>query len=594
MKINFTPLNFSSNQNKKRQYKSEYTFPPVLERSPEADEYIKPICDIAKEKKPALWDNIKNFANNIPKSQTGIEALASYITEESTYDEFLEDCSRGNLEFICNPISAQRNTNGQIDIIEEIFKKGGVEASNYEMMLHLIEEGMLHPATVLFSTEDIQKTVLNPQFTDDLDKIYQAKIENKSLEEVFVPEFKNKKEAAKSLNTGDVCVLSDNENISIKLKDGSIKELFITPQTYLELFPPAQKFSLTQGAVNDCFLVSTVNSIFLNPSTRNNILEMFKENADGTVDVCLKGYQKKGKEILPKIDSIEIKDAQKFLNTIEPQNKTEKCARHAEFLRLIENAYRYEQEEVAYEQLQAFRYVFNETVDKLENDDDCVEISEMGFTKKEMELFLELTKDIDSKEKMAETMVSIDHIGYYPTVISPKIVQFLKQDIEQGSLEDKYTYQALARHINFLINNKMDNGFLTGLFPLKFYQDNIHKIKTHNSNVDYIDFGTIAKSFKKLGFNDIAILKPKEDGKKVIDILNKDNLNDKYLITLSSAEADNKFNFVQSHAYCARQIETDGEKKFAIANPFNASKEIIASAQEMAESFEDLILTKIN
>ncbi len=130
---------------------------------------------------------------------------------------------------------------------------------------------------------------VSKEFYDDLNKLYQAYSEGIDIQKVFVPEFSNLDDAVKAIKVGDVCTLDGGNTIGIKLADGTIQNLNMSAETYMELFPPAQRFASMQGEVGDCFLVSSLDLMFKTPETRVKLLQCFKEQPDGSIIVDISG-----------------------------------------------------------------------------------------------------------------------------------------------------------------------------------------------------------------------------------------------------------------------------------------------------------------
>lgn len=126
---------------------------------------------------------------------------------------------------------------------------------------------------------------INPALASDIEKMYLCLKGEKTNEELFMPNFKDSQEAEKSLNTGDIFIIGDKKNISIKTKKGEIKPLNMSPELYFKLFSPGHRYSFCQQKSGDCYLVSPLYALSANPDTREIILSCFDENPDGTVDV---------------------------------------------------------------------------------------------------------------------------------------------------------------------------------------------------------------------------------------------------------------------------------------------------------------------
>lgn len=107
----------------------------------------------------------------------------------------------------------------------------------------------------------------------------------KNAEKTFVPKFSSADDAISKLKVGNICQIADTGKISIKTADGSLKTLKLSPQKYLELFPPISRYAMEQKYIGDCYLIASLDIMNKTPETRANLLECFTENADGSVTV---------------------------------------------------------------------------------------------------------------------------------------------------------------------------------------------------------------------------------------------------------------------------------------------------------------------
>ncbi len=164
-----------------------------------------------------------------------------------------------------------------------ISKEEAIETIN-----KLVDMGKL-PDDINYSQILNDPTSINKDFYNDLNKLYKAYSEGIDVQKVFVPEFSNIDDAIKSIKVGDVCTLDGGNTIGIKLADGTLQQINMSAETFMELFPPAQRFATMQGNVGDCFLVSSLDLMFKTPETRVKLLECFTEQADGSIIVNLGG-----------------------------------------------------------------------------------------------------------------------------------------------------------------------------------------------------------------------------------------------------------------------------------------------------------------
>ena len=133
--------------------------------------------------------------------------------------------------------------------------------------------------------EDLQN--VNSELIKDIDLLYEAFDSGTDEIDIFVQKFADSIAAAENIQVGDVCRIDGTDNISIKLADGTLQELNISAEKYMELFPPVSRYASFQQKIGDCYLVSTLSAMMKTPETRVNILQCFTENADGSLTISI-------------------------------------------------------------------------------------------------------------------------------------------------------------------------------------------------------------------------------------------------------------------------------------------------------------------
>ncbi len=89
------------------------------------------------------------------------------------------------------------------------------------------------------------------------------------------------------------------ENILCVKESGKLVALNISADTYLELFPPVERYDVSQNTIGDCYFISgAVIDMLKNPTTFAKLLQQFTENDDGSLSFTFKGLKNKdGNEI---------------------------------------------------------------------------------------------------------------------------------------------------------------------------------------------------------------------------------------------------------------------------------------------------------
>ena len=215
----------------------------------------------------------------------GIEIMHHYATSDYNLDEYVEairyfngikDKNSGNIFF---------SYDGLVELSDLIkymldIDRGSVEASNFQMLLDLVEKGIIDSNIFKHFSKE---STLTKEISDDIDKLYDAYITDKNPIDVFVPTFKTKEEALKKVQIGDVFEIEGEEFINIKDRNEHPKKLNISKSVYFDLFPPVGRFSSTQNLIGNCWEVSVFNALFSDPETRADILSLFHQQGNDVV-----------------------------------------------------------------------------------------------------------------------------------------------------------------------------------------------------------------------------------------------------------------------------------------------------------------------
>lgn len=96
---------------------------------------------------------------------------------------------------------------------------------------------------------------------------------------------------------GEICTIAGVLHVR---ENNQLVKLNISLQTYFNLFPRQDRFGTQQGALGDCWLISTMDVLMSSPTGRSKLLQLFSEK-DGTVYVTLPNKEaipfKEGKPI---------------------------------------------------------------------------------------------------------------------------------------------------------------------------------------------------------------------------------------------------------------------------------------------------------
>ena len=267
---------------------------------------VKPISELFNEKdfKPnKAIEFLDEYYNRDDEeiSKFPIKAQLDFMIEAAKSKEPVEDFVQDmfyfrslkseNGESILAERNGYMNTN-QVKAIKYALSvdKGSVEASNFEMLLSLVQSGVV--GNHVFNNIPVNGKIAS-LIVDDIDKLYSAYENGTKPIDVFIPTFKTREIAEKTLKIGDVYELEDEKNIFIVNKYGISSQLGIDKETYFDLFPPIERYASTQGDVGNCWELTALNALFCDPQEREKILSLFsQENGDIVVRFPNGNYSK--------------------------------------------------------------------------------------------------------------------------------------------------------------------------------------------------------------------------------------------------------------------------------------------------------------
>lgn len=163
----------------------------------------------------------------------------------------------------------------------------GTETSNVQLLIDLVESKKVNYSALLYLCN---QGIMSDDFEKDLDLLYDAHINGKDVQEAFVPTLKSQEDSSYCREIGDVFSVEGQDNIFIKTGEDENKQLKITKNTYLKLFPPLERFAMYQGDAGNCYMLSALDVINSNPKTREKLLSCFEENGD-ELNVSLPGSE---------------------------------------------------------------------------------------------------------------------------------------------------------------------------------------------------------------------------------------------------------------------------------------------------------------
>ena len=219
-----------------------------------------------------------------------VQTVAQTVIKQTGQKAEQQSKQKGNEKYLTNALEAMSNTNRvNVRVPEFIIKKEDVLAKRKSTITDGVKKYIencnensaeLDAIDTILSIIDKGETKLDKSILEGFCK--DSKIpENliKDLQKVkkgldkCVPVVKNKEDALKKMETGDVFQIKGDDFVCIKNKKGEIEPLSMTKEDYLFLFNPVDRFASTQSKFGNCYEVTALNALMDNPKTRENILK---------------------------------------------------------------------------------------------------------------------------------------------------------------------------------------------------------------------------------------------------------------------------------------------------------------------------------
>ncbi len=434
---------------------------------------------------------------------------------------------------------------------------------------------------------------LNPNVVSDLKKLKLAKRRNVDPSDIFVPEFNTDREALSSLGVGDTYKIYGDKNIKIVDKDFTPYELALSKEKYMELFPPAKRFCVSQSSrIGNCWFLSALDTMYTNPKTRKDILSVFKENRDGTVDVNFGGYVTIYGKAFQKDD---------FEETIRGAEIRKSFQTHTPYgFAIIENAY---EARCAYRAGLNIQEMRQEFINNMNS--KIPMINGYRYSKEEMKEFLLDTRFYKNDCCELAKLYVDPKIKGDSEILYKKEVRALYNYLNSTFISKKYTQdeivqmkRILLRHYMHMCKHNEAYDEINDIVPLELYL----KYMTSEKKVEkykkfpYNSGGFSSDAFKLFNM-EAKDYKAREDKNLIAHLLQERRVNSKYLITAGLEEGHevNKlgFNLIGCHEYSILPVDVNGTRKFLVKNPHNASHAIPLSLNEVLKYFDDFTFAKI-
>lgn len=269
--------------------------------------------DMPKKKQHAVRTEIRSNENLAAPSAELLRATAGIKTKAD------KDPYGARAYLNQHPVSPFVKGEDRENLVKAM-ERGNVETSNIEMQLALIADNKLTPQTL---SNYWKSGKMCDQMEADIDMMYDCYANGKKVEDVYCPNVASQEEGTKAAKVGDVFQVEGQDRIFVKDSDETSHQLKMDKETFIKLFPPAQRFASAQYAIGDCYCVATLNSVMEDPRTRIALYDAMEQDGN---DIHVKYPNGKADYV--------AKNAK-----LQPETNTKMVMRGAQGMRLLEDAF---------------------------------------------------------------------------------------------------------------------------------------------------------------------------------------------------------------------------------------------------------------
>lgn len=429
----------------------------------------------------------------------------------------------------------------ELATVAKVMEKMDVESSNTEMMVNLVAEGKLWRGVLRYFCEHGK---MSKNTENDIDLIYGAYADGKEPIDAYVPTVADKKSGIGAVKVGDTFEVDGEKNIYYKNAENEARQLKVSKSMFYELFPPAQRFAGVQGAAGDCYLLATLNAIMENPEQRGVIYDMFEETDD---KVNVKMPNGEYTYSVPKDDLHFGIDKWQHIQG-------------AAGMILAEHTYG---EELKHKFEKDFHTFMTSEISRLESEEPQ-NLDKINGYKQRLTDFDEKSKDADYK---------------------PVLMRF-----ENPDANGKLTFQTDEYGVIFKDLKSANKEYKRKLSTqADFYRGSIGG-----------DLDTVMKDF---GYTDVTEFKSRNAQEKAnLERLLKSDETGKYIFTagalsdgtLVEKPIAKEYSVYGCHAYKIEPFkDKDGNTKFFVENPWNATQNSVMDFDKLTEFFEIICAVKV-
>lgn len=553
-----------------------------------SDEFFAAKKPVQEEKQ--YYDYLKASVlfkgKNKTKSREYLSSKYLYISRKSSILNRGEkirldktDYSKEDIQNILAEKTADKKTAVLLtNYLEGVVNENNPDSSYIKKLLELVYADKLPAGALLGLQEGLS---VNQNIKQDIDKLFECYRTDKSVADAFVPTFKTKDEANSSLSVGDVCQIEGEDRISIKKDEGEIEKLFISKNTYLELFPPVERFLYTQSNQQDCYFISVFDSIYSNPHSRYKILGLFNERKNGKVDASFGGFKYTGSHVSSKdFSRYVLRDLSKTLNSLR-RIYPNYMSYTMEGLRALEVLNAEEKRKNAESKINKKYHYYKKLLEKSEH--DPIVCKDFQYSRDELVDFINLYESQRNQRNIISTEdmnIPVFDIDYGSVLYGLKLLD----ENKTPKTDTKWERYILERYKEYLERTGKKTVPFKEVIPIETYQDIFQWEINKNTPSPYTYGGNSFSAFRV--FDLPSMLLPLCDNETTEKLLNMQDIQKRAVLTCSTPYEDKTGrNIKPFHSYSLIPKDENGKRTFIVKNPINTFQQIELTKEELKECF---------
>lgn len=200
--------------------------------------------------KPAEAEKVSENRTAVPESDllkvyNGVKTVQKQTEIQPVVENNSENTEKTSYDRLITLPNVKDTFKHELAEVAKFIDRKDSESVNTERLVNQITDGKIWRGTLRYFCDN---SVISKPMENDLNLINTAAEEGTYIIDAYVPKVADKNEGLKSVKVGDTFEVDGEKNIYFKDSEGEAHQLKLSKQTFAELFPPAKRFSCTQGA----------------------------------------------------------------------------------------------------------------------------------------------------------------------------------------------------------------------------------------------------------------------------------------------------------------------------------------------------------